>query len=128
MGAIQSRYINIHGHRQADNIEEWVMQNLMARDFPPDDIENGYYSVGFHPYNVGKADEQETLKLIKQHAENDFMKLVEHKKGMVLLEYKHISKTTGKKATKYFVFKNDKLVVEMDEKNKGTLTAFFDVY
>ena len=51
-------YINIHGHRQANNIQEWVMMNLMAKDFPPDDIENGYYSVGFHPYNVGKVDEQ----------------------------------------------------------------------
>lgn len=70
MGAIQSRYINIHGHRQADNIEEWVMQNLMARDFPPDDIENGYYSVGFHPYNVGKADEQETLKKVRKAVEH----------------------------------------------------------
>ena len=66
MGAIQNRYINIHGHRQADNIEEWVMMNLMARDFPPDDIENGYYSVGFHPYNVGKVDETETLEKVKE--------------------------------------------------------------
>ena len=66
MGANQNRYINIHGHRQADNIEEWVMMNLMARDFPPDDIENGYYSVGFHPYNVGKVDETETLEKVKE--------------------------------------------------------------
>ena len=70
MGAIQSRYINIHGHRQADNIEEWVMMNLMAKDFPPEDIENGYYSVGFHPYNVGKADEQETLKRVRNAVEH----------------------------------------------------------
>lgn len=66
MGTIQNRYINIHGHRQADNIEEWVMMNLMAKDFPPDDIDNGYYSVGFHPYNVGKVDEQETLDRVRR--------------------------------------------------------------
>ena len=70
MGAIQSRYINIHGHRQADNIEEWVMMNLMAKDFPPEDIENGYYSVGFHPYNVGRADEKETLDKVRKAVEH----------------------------------------------------------
>jgi TatD DNase family protein len=70
MGANQSRYINIHGHRQANSIEEWVMMNLMAKDFPPDDIENGYYSVGFHPYNVGKADEEETLKKVREAVEH----------------------------------------------------------
>jgi TatD DNase family protein len=70
MGAIQSRYINIHGHRQADNIEEWVMMNLMAKDFPPEDIDNGYYSVGFHPYNVDKADEEETLERVRKAVEH----------------------------------------------------------
>lgn len=66
MGANQSRYINIHGHRQASSIDEWVMMNLMARDFPPDDIENGYYSVGFHPYNVGRVNEEETLDKVRK--------------------------------------------------------------
>lgn len=70
MGVNQSRYVNIHGHRQASSIEEWVMMNLMARDFPPDDIENGYYSVGFHPYNVGKAEEQETLDRVRKAVEH----------------------------------------------------------
>lgn len=70
MGAIQSRYINIHGHRQASSIEEWVMMNLMAKDFPPEDIEYGYYSVGFHPYNVGKANEQETLDRVRMAVEH----------------------------------------------------------
>jgi len=59
-------FINIHGHRQANNIQEWVMMNLFARDFPPEDIERGYYSVGFHPYNVGKVDEQDTLERVKK--------------------------------------------------------------
>jgi TatD DNase family protein len=70
MAANKNRYINIHGHRQADNIEEWVMMNLMAKDFPPDDIENGYYSVGFHPYNVGKVNEQENLERVRKAIEH----------------------------------------------------------
>jgi TatD DNase family protein len=63
-------FINIHGHRHANNIQEWVMMNLMARDYPPDDIENGYYSVGFHPYNVGKVDLEETLNKVRLSTEN----------------------------------------------------------
>ncbi len=70
MGTDQKRYINIHGHRQASSIEEWVMMNLMAKDFPPEDIENGYYSVGFHPYNVGKVNEQETLDRVRKAVEH----------------------------------------------------------
>ena len=70
MGADKKRYINIHGHRQASSIEEWVMMNLMARDFPPDDIENGFYSVGFHPYNVGRVDEEETLARVRMAVEH----------------------------------------------------------
>jgi len=66
MGTDQKRYVNIHGHRQSNSIEEWVMQNLMAKDFPPEDIENGYYSVGFHPYNIGKVSEHETLEKVRQ--------------------------------------------------------------
>lgn len=70
MQADNKIYINIHGHRQANNIQEWVMMNLMAKDYPPDDIENGYYSVGFHPYNVGKVDEEDTLNKVRLSTEN----------------------------------------------------------
>ena len=63
-------YVNIHGHRHANNIQEWVMMNLMAKDYPPDDIENGYYSVGLHPYNVGKVDDEATLNKVKLATEN----------------------------------------------------------
>ncbi len=70
MGTDQTRFINIHGHRQASSIEEWVMMNLMAKDFPPEDIENGYYSVGFHPYNIGKVDEHETLERVRKAVEH----------------------------------------------------------
>ena len=63
-------FMNIHGHRKANNIQEWVLRNLMASDYPPDDIEYGYYSVGFHPYNVGKFDEQDTLNKVSLSTEN----------------------------------------------------------
>ena len=63
-------FVNIHGHRQANNIQEWVMMNLMARDYPPEDIEYGFYSVGFHPYNVGKVDEEATLNKVRLSTEN----------------------------------------------------------
>lgn len=63
-------FVNIHGHRQASSIREWVMRSLMASEYPPDDIEYGYYSVGFHPYNVGKFDEQETLDKVALATKN----------------------------------------------------------
>lgn len=62
--------MNIHGHRQANNIQEWVLRSLMGSDYPPDDIEYAYYSVGFHPYNVGKEDEKDTLNKVRLAAEN----------------------------------------------------------
>lgn len=46
------------------------MMNLMAKDYPPDDIENGFYSVGFHPYNVGKVDAEETHNKVRLATEN----------------------------------------------------------
>ena len=63
-------YVNIHGHRHANNIQEWVMMNLMAREYPPDDIDSGYYSVGFHPYSVGKVEEEETHNKVRLATEN----------------------------------------------------------
>jgi TatD DNase family protein len=70
MQAANKIYVNIHGHRQANNIHEWVMMNLMAKDYPPDDIEHGFYSVGFHPYNVGKVDVVDTLAKVRLSTEN----------------------------------------------------------
>jgi TatD DNase family protein len=46
------------------------MMNLMAREYPPDDIENGFYSVGFHPYNVGKVDVEDTINKVRLATEN----------------------------------------------------------
>jgi len=70
MQDVNKIFINIHGHRHANNIQEWVMMNLMAKDYPPDDIENGYYSVGYHPYNVGKVDDRDTINKVKLATEN----------------------------------------------------------
>ncbi|MCK5135387.1 MAG: TatD family hydrolase [Bacteroidales bacterium] len=70
MQEVNKIFINIHGHRQANNIQEWVMMNLMAKDYPPEDIESGYYSVGLHPYNVGKVDEEDTLMKVSLATEN----------------------------------------------------------
>ena len=63
-------FVNIHGHRKANYSQEWVLRSLMASEYPPDDIEYGYYSVGFHPYNVGKFDEQDTLNKVRLSTEN----------------------------------------------------------
>ena len=63
-------YVNIHGHRQANNIHEWVMQNLMAEEYPPEDMETGYYSVGLHPYSVGKVNHEDALNKVRLSTEN----------------------------------------------------------
>ncbi|MEZ5069496.1 MAG: TatD family hydrolase [Bacteroidales bacterium] len=65
-----AKYINIHAHRPAQTIEELVLQNLMAEDYPPDDLHAGYYSVGLHPYSLGKVDEQEALNKVRLALEN----------------------------------------------------------
>ena len=63
-------FVNIHGHRKANNIQEWVFSMPTGTRNPPDDIEYGHYSVGFHPYNVGKFDEQDTLNKVRLSTEN----------------------------------------------------------
>jgi TatD DNase family protein len=70
MQEVKKIFINIHGHRQANNIQEWVMRNLMARDYPPEDLESGFYSVGLHPYNVGKVDEEDAISKVRLSTEN----------------------------------------------------------
>jgi TatD DNase family protein len=63
-------FINIHGHRQANNIQEWVMQNLMAEDYPPEDIETGHYSVGLHPYSLERVNIEDVLNKVRLATEN----------------------------------------------------------
>lgn len=63
-------YINIHGHRSANNIQEWVLTNMFAQDYPPEDMEFGNYSVGLHPYHVGQVDEEDALMKVRLSTEN----------------------------------------------------------
>ena len=56
----------------------------------------------------------------------EFMKVVCYRNGMKLYEYEYLSENTGKQSRRYYVFKAEKFVVEMDYANRGTLTAFFD--
>ncbi len=56
----------------------------------------------------------------------DFMKVVCYRNGMKLYEYEYHSSNSGKQSRRYYVFKGERFVVEMDYANKGTLTAFFD--
>jgi hypothetical protein len=58
--------------------------------------------------------------------EVDFMKVVSYRNGMKLYEYEYLSENTGKLSRRYYVFKGEKFVVEMDYVNRSTLTAFFN--
>lgn len=58
--------------------------------------------------------------------EKDFMKVVSYRNKMKLYEYEYLSVNTKKQSRRYYVFKGDKFVVEMDYVNRETLTAFFD--
>ena len=70
MDVSRSIYINIHGHRAANTINEWVLRNMFAQDYPPEDVEFGNYSVGLHPYHVGKVDEEDALNKVRLATEN----------------------------------------------------------
>lgn len=70
MDASELIYINIHGHRPANNIREWVLTNMFAQDYPPEDFEFGKFSIGLHPYHVGHVDEEEALMKVRLATEN----------------------------------------------------------
>jgi hypothetical protein len=55
----------------------------------------------------------------------EFMKVVCIRNGLKLYEYEYVSKNTNTLSRRYYVFKGDKFVVEMDDENKSSLTAFF---
>ena len=57
--------------------------------------------------------------------EQEFMALVCYRKGMKLYEYEYISKVSQAPSRRYYVFKGDKFICEMDNANKPTLSAFF---
>lgn len=56
---------------------------------------------------------------------NDFMKLVSYRNGMRLYEYEYKNMATRKQSRRYYVFRGENYVVEMDYKNNETLSAFF---
>jgi hypothetical protein len=57
--------------------------------------------------------------------EEDFMKVVCVRNGLKLFKYEYLSKNTNTMSRRYYVFKGDKFIVEMNDANKPTLTAFF---
>jgi hypothetical protein len=61
----------------------------------------------------------------KLTGEEDFMKVVCLRNGLKLYEYEYLSKKTEGLLRRYYVFRGDQFVVEMDNTNKPSLTAFF---
>jgi len=57
--------------------------------------------------------------------EEDFMKAISYRNGLKLYEYKYISKKSNTEARRYYVFKGNQYVVEIDGGNKQNVTAFF---
>lgn len=57
--------MNMHAHRLATIEKEWVLTSVFAEEYPPDDPGNGVYSVGLHPWHLGKTDHEQALKKIK---------------------------------------------------------------
>ena len=57
--------------------------------------------------------------------EEDFMKAISYRNGLKLYEYEYISKKSNTEARRYYVFKGNQYVVEIDGGNKQNVTAFF---
>jgi len=67
----QSQHINIHAHRSAVSGEEWVLQNLSVRSYPPDVADAGAaWSVGLHPWDIDHTDVEQALKKVQLATEN----------------------------------------------------------
>ncbi|MDF1550277.1 MAG: hypothetical protein P1P88_20795 [Bacteroidales bacterium] len=107
------------------------VKNTIAANFIG--VKSNGEKVKFNRYDVigyCKDGEQfEKMPVYKNNVligEEDFMKVVCYRNGMKLYEYEYQSGNTGKESRRYYVFKDDKFVVEMDYVNRETLTAFFD--
>jgi hypothetical protein len=61
----------------------------------------------------------------KQTGEMEFMAVKCIRNGLTLYEYEYISKKTDQAARRYYVFKGDEYMCEMDNTNKPTLCDFF---
>jgi hypothetical protein len=58
--------------------------------------------------------------------QKEFMALVTYRHGMKLYKYENMSATDSNKFRRYFVFKGDKFVLEVNEKNRPTMISFFN--
>jgi hypothetical protein len=56
----------------------------------------------------------------------EFMALVCYRHGMKLYKYENMGHSSVDKFRRYFIFKGDKYVLEVTERNRPTLTAFFN--
>lgn len=61
----------------------------------------------------------------KPTGEEEFMAVKCYRNGLTLYEYEYVSKKTDQPARRYYVFKGDKYMCEMDNTNKPTLCDFF---
>ena len=57
--------------------------------------------------------------------EKCFMELLDWRNGFKLYKYTYCT-DTGQEAANYYVFKDDKFVVQLDSKNKANLIKFFN--
>ncbi len=64
------KYVNIHAHRRASSMDEWVLTNVLAQDYPPDGYEDAQYSVGLHPWHIEGFDVELLLKKVQLATEN----------------------------------------------------------
>lgn len=62
--------VNIHTHRSSIGSKEWVIRSIRAQDYPPDPDPDGIYSVGIHPWDLGKLNLEDALKKVQLATEN----------------------------------------------------------
>lgn len=56
----------------------------------------------------------------------EFMALVSYRHGMKLYKYENVDGSPAQQFRHYYIFKGDKYVLEVTEKNRPTLVAFFN--
>jgi uncharacterized pyridoxamine 5'-phosphate oxidase family protein len=61
-----------------------------------------------------------------QTGETEFMEVLSYRHGLKLYEYEYTSKKTGEKARRYYVYKKGQYLLEIDDKNKESITAYFN--
>ena len=56
----------------------------------------------------------------------EFMALVTYRHGLKLYKYENMNGIASEKFRRYFIFKGDKYVLEVTERNRPTLVSFFN--